>query len=662
MAYKIKTPVPVIESGTGVTTLTTAYAPVCAGTTATGALQVASTGLATSGFVLTSNGSAALPSFKAAAGGITTVNGDSGSITGSTVTLTGGSSGAVFAGSGATMTESFNYLSLPATTSTDGQIKISGSPVLSMPVNISNIIVGASAGNFTMSAGGTAALGQSALAALTSGSYNTGIGYLSLNKMTSGTQNVAVGGNSMINATTDNNNTGVGVLALNGLAGGTGGNTALGYGCGSLVTTGNFNTSIGYNSMSAGAGTSGSYNIGIGYQGAFQITSGQYNVAIGYNSLSSLPAGSYNIGIGYTGGSSLTTTDSSNIDINNTGVAGESNTLRIGAGTGTGTQQLNKSFIHGIRGITTDDTDRQVMFVDANGQIGTNDPVYMSAHGTGCIFVGGQSGNASESGTGNVGLGQLSLTAHTSGNFSVAVGYGALEASVADSFNVCIGTGSGAAINGSYGNTAVGHASLFTNVTSGFYNNAFGYESLYYLNGGVNNTCLGTASGINYNAAESSNLIINHPGVTGESNVCRLGAGTGTSPQQLSKTFISGIQGVTVTGSPVLVSSSDQLGVAVSSKRFKDNISDMGSYSSDILKLRPTTFNYTVGEDHSLQGGLIAEEVQEIMSQLVVLDKEGLAQTVKYHDLPALLLNELQKAVKRIEALESKLSSYECKG
>ena len=35
--------------------------------------------------------------------------------------------------------------------------------------------------------------------------------------------------------------------------------------------------------------------------------------------------------------------------------------------------------------------------------------------------------------------------------------------------------------------------------------------------------------------------------------------------------------------------------------------------------------------------------------------------TVKYHDLPALLLNELQKAVKRIEVLEAKLSS-ECKG
>lgn len=61
--------VSVTDGGTGVGTMTTAYAPICAGTTATGALQVASTGLATSGFVLTSNGSSSLPSFQAAASG-----------------------------------------------------------------------------------------------------------------------------------------------------------------------------------------------------------------------------------------------------------------------------------------------------------------------------------------------------------------------------------------------------------------------------------------------------------------------------------------------------------------------------------------------------------------------------------------------------------------
>jgi hypothetical protein len=60
------TDVPITDGGTGVSTMTTAYAPVCAGTTATGALQVASTGLSTAGYVLTSNGASAVPSFQAA--------------------------------------------------------------------------------------------------------------------------------------------------------------------------------------------------------------------------------------------------------------------------------------------------------------------------------------------------------------------------------------------------------------------------------------------------------------------------------------------------------------------------------------------------------------------------------------------------------------------
>lgn len=49
--------------GTGVSTLTTAYGVVCAGTTATGALQNAGAGTAGQGLV--SNGAAALPSFQA---------------------------------------------------------------------------------------------------------------------------------------------------------------------------------------------------------------------------------------------------------------------------------------------------------------------------------------------------------------------------------------------------------------------------------------------------------------------------------------------------------------------------------------------------------------------------------------------------------------------
>lgn len=85
------TDVPVADGGTGLSS-TTAYAVLCGGTTSTAALQsVASVG--TSGYVLTSNGAGALPTFQAAAGGgwtllgtLTTTSGTSHTL--SSLTLT----------------------------------------------------------------------------------------------------------------------------------------------------------------------------------------------------------------------------------------------------------------------------------------------------------------------------------------------------------------------------------------------------------------------------------------------------------------------------------------------------------------------------------------------------------------------------------------------
>ena len=60
-------PIDVPNGGTGLSTATTAYGVLAAGTTATGAFQNIGTGA--SGEVLTSNGAGALPTFQAAGGG-----------------------------------------------------------------------------------------------------------------------------------------------------------------------------------------------------------------------------------------------------------------------------------------------------------------------------------------------------------------------------------------------------------------------------------------------------------------------------------------------------------------------------------------------------------------------------------------------------------------
>jgi hypothetical protein len=98
----------------------------------------------------------------------------------------------------------------------------------------------------------------------------------------------------------------------------------------------------------------------------------------------------------------------------------------------------------------------------------------------------------------------------------------------------------------------------------------------------------------------------------------------------------------------VLVNGVGTLGTTTSSARFKQDVRDMGEASDLLMRLRPVTFRYreeAVGADDAkaMQYGMIAEEVAEVAPELVVLDGEGRPYSVKYHELPALLVAEAQK-------------------
>jgi len=60
-------------------------------------------------------------------------------------------------------------------------------------------------------------------------------------------------------------------------------------------------------------------------------------------------------------------------------------------------------------------------------------------------------------------------------------------------------------------------------------------------------------------------------------------------------------------------------------------------------------FNYKKDASKAMQYGLIAEEVAVVAPRLAVYDEEGIPSTVKYHELPVLLLNELQKHCKMLD-------------
>ena len=113
-----------------------------------------------------------------------------------------------------------------------------------------------------------------------------------------------------------------------------------------------------------------------------------------------------------------------------------------------------------------------------------------------------------------------------------------------------------------------------------------------------------------------------------------------------------------VSGGAVFVNGAGQLGVQISSARFKDEIKPMGKASEALFALKPVTFRYKKQIDRQgiPQFGLIAEEVANVNPDLVVRDKNGELLTVRYDAVNAMLLNEFLKEHRKNEQQEETIT------
>ncbi len=109
--------------------------------------------------------------------------------------------------------------------------------------------------------------------------------------------------------------------------------------------------------------STGRYNTASGVDALYSNTTGNYNTAIGDGALGGNTTGSENIAVGDTAGNILTT-GSNNIDIGNQGVAGESNTIRIGT-----TSTQTAAYMAGIWG-GNPGGGLSPVYVNASGQLG----------------------------------------------------------------------------------------------------------------------------------------------------------------------------------------------------------------------------------------------------------------------------------------------------
>ena len=334
----------------------------------------------------------------------------------------------------------------------------------------------------------------------------------------------------------------------------------------------------------------------IGKSSGHASVTGTNNTVIGSSSATSLTSGTYNVIIGEASGTALTS-EINNVLLNAPGVATVSGLVSLNSKFRT----VNSPFMHNWPGDSS-----------------SNGSNFFAGNGCGNFSLG-------NSDVQNTGFGQSALNAIAPGATSnTVVGFEGLMLMTSGSLNTAIGCATGYSAGGSSG--------LLT---------------------GSENIIIGNLAGSSYTSSESNNICIGTTGVVSESAVIRLGAFNGGETLQ-TKCFIQGIRGTTTVNAnavAVLIDSAGQLGTVSSSIRYKENVQDMADESSPLMKLRPVIFNY---KKQGLKDyGLIAEEVAEIFPELVIFNDQGEPETVKYHILCSILLNEVQKLSKRIEKLES---------
>jgi hypothetical protein len=292
------------------------------------------------------------------------------------------------------------------------------------------------------------------------------------------------------------------------------------------------------------------------------------------------------------------------------------------------------------------------------------------------------------SGTSNTALGFDALHDDTTGQENTAVGWQTQTDNVAGSHNVSMAPysqGGNASDNTALGiatmlanrgndNTAVGWEAGYLNLT-GTSNVAVGIGSLSGTFGSSRNVVLGADAQNDYfdandnivvgfeahGLANDHNILVGSVGFTNDIGTMRIGD---SFFSDIAGTYIAGISGAPLThGTAVAVgiTGDGQLGVSVSSARFKEAIKPMGQASEAIYALKPVSFRYKKELDGTStpQFGLIAEEVAKVNPDLVITDDQGKPFTVRYEAVDAMLLNEFLKEHERVEKVGSAVERHQ---
>jgi len=332
--------------------------------------------------------------------------------------------------------------------------------------------------------------------------------------------------------------------------------------------------------------------------------------------------------------------------MHDTGLA--STFLGSGAGNFTTTGEDNSAFgFNALSGLSTG---------ESNTAMGTS-ALSRNSSGSANTAVGTIALPNNTVGQRNSAIGYAALYSNTTGNDNTAIGPNALTRNTTGLLNTAVGVQALAFNTAATANTALGANALYMKAGAGDLNTAIGTGALSYLNSGSRNIALGPFAGGGLRSGDD-NIYVGGLVNSDESDTIRIGTSQ-------TRTFVAGIRGVTtanLNAVPVVIDSQGQLGTVSSSRRYKDDIADMGDASSLLMRLRPVTFHYRSDRNPSgrtLQYGLVAEEVADVAPGLVARSGDGEIETVYYQFLPPMLLNELQKQQRVLEAQQARLAQLE---
>ena len=279
-----------------------------------------------------------------------------------------------------------------------------------------------------------------------------------------------------------------------------------------------------------------------------------------------------------------------------------------------------------------------------------------TANGTFALF-------SNTTGVVNTAVGTSALQNNTDGNFNTAVGDQALFNNTSGQENTAVGNVALANNPPGNFNTAVGSIALLN--TTGSQNTAIGHAALPTNTIGNLNTAIG--DGALFSSTGSGNIALgNNAGgsVTTANNVICIGlSGANVDNSCFIGNIYFNVQPIVGTDpDSVTITSTGRLGRGnVSSRRYKHDIQPMEKTSEALYALKPVSFRYNKEYDatQTLAFGLIAEEVAEVVPDLVGRNSKGEPESVRYEQINAMLLNEFLKAHRKMEEQETTIAQQE---